>query len=52
VYIADVGEAVFEEINWQPAKSEGGENYGWQAYDGSRPINGGDTAGLTFPVVE
>ena len=29
LFIADVGQNHWEEINWQPADSEGGENYGW-----------------------
>ena len=29
LYIADVGEGAREEINFQPASSAGGENYGW-----------------------
>ena len=34
LYIADVGENVLEEINFQPASSSGGENYGWPCYEG------------------
>ena len=33
-YIADVGQARFEEVNWQPASSGGGENYGWVVKEG------------------
>ena len=29
LWIADVGQDVWEEINFQPAASTGGENYGW-----------------------
>ena len=29
-YIADVGSATWEEVNFQPADSTGGENYGWK----------------------
>lgn len=39
LYIADVGETAWEEINFQPADSTGGENYGWNAYEGTRPFN-------------
>ncbi len=35
LYIADVGENVQEEINFQPAGSSGGQNYGWPCYEGS-----------------
>ncbi len=30
LYIADVGQAEYEEINVQPSDSAGGENYGWR----------------------
>ncbi len=33
-YIADVGQNAFEEINFQPASSPGGENYGWRCREG------------------
>ncbi len=29
LFIADVGDVGWEEINWQPARSRGGQNYGW-----------------------
>ncbi len=35
LYIPDVGEAEMEEINWQPAASRGGENYGWSVAEGT-----------------
>ena len=35
LFIGDVGEWQFEEINFQPANSPGGENYGWHCYEGS-----------------
>lgn len=34
-YIADVGQNQWEEVNFQPASSRGGENYGWRAYEGT-----------------
>ncbi|MGE0023845.1 MAG: sorbosone dehydrogenase family protein [Hyphomicrobium sp.] len=30
LFIADVGQNHLEEIDWQPASSKGGENYGWK----------------------
>ncbi|MCC5808331.1 MAG: PQQ-dependent sugar dehydrogenase [Opitutales bacterium] len=36
LWIADVGQSSREEINFQPADSPGGENYGWRAYEGTR----------------
>lgn len=35
LYIADVGQNVWEEINFQPAFSTGGENYGWRCMEGN-----------------
>lgn len=35
LYIADVGQWAWEEVNFAPAASVGGENYGWNAYEGS-----------------
>jgi glucose/arabinose dehydrogenase len=35
LYIGDVGEWLFEEINYQPAASAGGQNYGWHCYEGT-----------------
>ncbi|MDQ7014651.1 MAG: PQQ-dependent sugar dehydrogenase [Planctomycetota bacterium] len=35
LYIADVGQGQWEEINVQPADSFGGENYGWRCMEGA-----------------
>ena len=35
IYTADVGQETFEEVNFQPADSPGGENYGWNLMEGS-----------------
>ncbi len=35
LYIADVGQVAWEEINYQPADSAGGENYGWDPLEGA-----------------
>jgi glucose/arabinose dehydrogenase len=34
LFIGDVGEWQFEEINYQAAGSPGGQNYGWHCYEG------------------
>jgi len=34
LYIGDVGQSAREEIDYQPAASPGGENYGWNLYEG------------------
>lgn len=54
LYIADVGQNEVEEVNFQPASSPGGENYGWNIMEGDRcfqPASGCDAAGLTLPVI-
>jgi glucose/arabinose dehydrogenase len=35
MWIGDVGQGAREEINFRPASSAGGENYGWRCYEGS-----------------
>ena len=35
LYIPDVGNITQEEVNYQPATSAGGENYGWRITEGS-----------------
>jgi glucose/arabinose dehydrogenase len=52
LYIADVGEAQMEEIDFQSADSHGGENYGWNLFEGTWLYNGGSDDGLTYPIVE
>jgi glucose/arabinose dehydrogenase len=34
LWIADVGDAKWEEVDFQPASSGGGENYGWPIFEG------------------
>jgi glucose/arabinose dehydrogenase len=54
LYIADVGQGSREEVNFQPATSNGGENYGWRIMEGSECYNPDpcDPAGLVLPVAE
>jgi cytochrome c(L) len=44
LYIADVGQNHWEEIDFQPASSKGGENYGWAKVNGTKcfPMTGPD----------
>jgi glucose/arabinose dehydrogenase len=35
LYIADVGQGCWEEVDFQPASSTGGENYGWVVMEGT-----------------
>ena len=55
LYIADVGQGAWEEIDFQAAGSEGGENYGWRCYEGNHPFNTGGCAPgntMVFPIHE
>ena len=51
-WIADVGQDAWEEVNFQPAASRGGENYGWNLMEGAHcsPPSNCNTRGLTLPV--
>jgi glucose/arabinose dehydrogenase len=53
LWIADVGQNEIEEINFQPASSSGGENYGWRCYEGNNAYNTEDClspGNYTFPI--
>jgi hypothetical protein len=55
LWIADVGQGAFEEVNLQPATSTGGENYGWNRMEGAHcfsPASGCNDGSLTLPVLE
>lgn len=56
LYIADVGQELWEEVNVQPASSTGGENYGWRRMEGKHcfnPSTNCDPGGtLDMPVFE
>ncbi len=38
-WIGDVGQNAFEEIDYEPANSGGGFNYGWRCYEGDASFN-------------
>ena len=59
LYIGDVGQDDWEEIDVQPADSAGGENYGWRVFEGDHCFNPAPlpacpdpATGFTFPVLE
>jgi glucose/arabinose dehydrogenase len=55
LFIADVGQDSWEEVDFQPAGSQGGENYGWRLMEGNHcynPPTNCDPGGLTPPILE
>ena len=54
LYIGNVGEGRFEEVNCQPVSSKGGENYGRHIMEGIHCYKPGpcSSTDLTQPVVE
>jgi glucose/arabinose dehydrogenase len=54
LYIADVGQNTYEEVDFQPASSRGGENYGWRIMEGLHCYDADtcDQSGLVLPVAE
>jgi glucose/arabinose dehydrogenase len=59
-FIADVGQDTWEEVNFQPVSSSGGENYGWNVleglhcFDDDPPGSCDDflNGGSTLPILE
>jgi glucose/arabinose dehydrogenase len=52
LWIPDVGQDRMEELNFQPAGSPGGEDYGWNAWEGTAcRDDGGCPDGTVAPVV-
>jgi glucose/arabinose dehydrogenase len=55
LFIADVGQNRYEEVNVQPADSRGAENYGWPIMEGQHCFPDSrvcDPSGLVLPAVE
>ncbi len=54
LYISDVGQGSYEEVDYQLAASAGGENYGWRVMEGLHCYNSATCSmtGLTLPVWE
>ena len=54
LYIGDVGEARYEEVDYQKAGSPGGQNYGWSLFEGYAPFkpatNTADLGNISAPV--
>jgi glucose/arabinose dehydrogenase len=55
LWIADVGQDLYEEVDFQPATSSGGENYGWRKMEGLHcynPSTNCNDGTIVLPVVE
>ena len=53
LFVADVGQGAWEEVNHQAAESGGGENYGWNRYEGSHDYDRSTVApDAVAPVAE
>ncbi len=54
LYIGDVGQNLYEEVDFQPVSSAGGQNYGWNIMEASHCFltPSCSSAGLVLPVAE
>lgn len=57
LWIGDVGQNAVEEVNFQPASSRGGENWGWNLFEGTAPYPGDRSIAeaegeFAWPIVE
>lgn len=57
MWIADVGQDAWEEVNYVSANATGGLNYGWRCYEGTHTYNlsqcgATPTTGKTYPIFE
>jgi glucose/arabinose dehydrogenase len=55
LFIGDVGQNVWEEVDFQPRTSIGGENYGWRRMEATHcfnPVSGCAAASFTLPILE
>jgi glucose/arabinose dehydrogenase len=54
LFVADVGQNQYEEVDFQPAGSAGGQNYGWNIMEGAHcfGIPACNTSGFVLPIDE
>ena len=55
LWIGDVGQNTWEEVDYITAPDTGGQNYGWRCYEGTHPYSSVDcngTSDLTWPIYE
>lgn len=48
LWIGDVGQNVWEEINFEPAGFQGGSNWGWRCYEGNATYNSSSCQSSSF----
>jgi len=51
LWIGDVGQSAWEEVDVERAGSPGGRNFGWDLFEGSRPFEGGSDEDETVPPI-
>jgi glucose/arabinose dehydrogenase len=53
LYIADVGQNAWEEVNFLPVDAPAGANFGWYNYEASQPFaTSAVPAGMIYPIAE
>ena len=50
LYLTDIGQDNWEEINFQAADSKGGENYGWNIWEANHAFAGGEAPDYAPPI--
>jgi uncharacterized repeat protein (TIGR01451 family) len=51
LYMGDVGQDCFEEIDYQPASSHGGENFGWRLMEGFHRFDPSNPSNCAQPII-
>ncbi len=52
MWVGDVGQNAWEEIDFEDAANDGGDNYGWDRLEGSHPHEGDPPARHHLPIYE
>jgi glucose/arabinose dehydrogenase len=52
LWIGDVGQNKWEEIDYLPFGTKGGTNFGWSVIEGTHPYKGEAQSGIILPVAE
>lgn len=52
LWIGDVGQNAWEEVDFTAAGTKGGENYGWPAQEGTHKNKGAAVAGAIAPILD